>query len=131
MGSNVKSSISRLLVAISVGLVTAFAVGSAVAAPDAETKRRPAVAMTSESPVVVAGRGFVGRERISLRVVIGNRAYSRALRATVAGTFRATFAEADAQCHPYTVTAVGRAGTRATQTRRFNIPPPCGIDPQP
>jgi hypothetical protein len=130
-GSYVKSPISAFVIVISMGLVAAVAVATAGAARDAETKRRPAVVMTSEYPVVVAGRGFVGRERITLRVVTGSGAYAKALRATVAGTFRATFADADAQCYPYTVTAVGRAGSRAVQTRRFNIPPPCGIDPQP
>jgi hypothetical protein len=131
MGSTVKSRISRVVFLIAVGLVPVAVSGAAVAAPATETKRRPAVVVTNEDPVVVAGRGFLGRERISLRVAIGSRVFSRNLRATSAGTFRATFAEADAQCHPFSVTAVGRSGSRATQTRRFNIPPPCGMDPTP
>jgi hypothetical protein len=116
---------------ISIGSAAVSAAGPTMAAPELEAERRTAVVMTNESPVVVAGRGFAARERIALSVRIGARAYMKALRATAAGTFRATFAQADAQCHPYTVTAVGRAGSRAVQTRRFNIPPPCGIDPQP
>lgn len=131
LGSNVKSPISRFLVAISVGVATPVVAAGAIAAPVSEEKRRPAVAVTRESPVVVAGRGFAARERVALRAVVGSRAFSTSLRATSAGTFRATFAEADANCHPYTITAVGRSGSRASQTRRFNIPPPCGMDPQP
>jgi hypothetical protein len=96
-----------------------------------EARRHPSVAVTKEDPVVVAGRGFVARERVAVRVVIGRRAFTRTVRATATGTFRATFAEADAQCHPYSVAARGGEGSRATQTRSFTIPPPCGIDPQP
>jgi hypothetical protein len=114
---------------ISLALAGILAVG-ALAAPAAETKRRPAVVVTSEDPVVVAGRGFVPRERVVLRVLVGSHAYSKQLRATALGTFRATFAEADAECHPFSVTALGGAGSRATQVRRITIPPPCGIDPQ-
>ena len=89
------------------------------------------MALTSETPVVIAGRGFRGRERISLRLVLGTQRFAKAFRATRSGTFRATFVQADASCSPFTLIAVGRAGSRATQTRRFNIPPPCGIAPQP
>jgi hypothetical protein len=130
MGSTVKSRISRVVCLISVASLAVAAAGLASAAPERETKRHPAVVVTNENPVVVAGRGFAARERVALSVRIGSRAYAKALRATPAGTFRATFAQADAQCQPYTVTAVGRSGSRAVQTRRFNIPPPCGIDPQ-
>jgi hypothetical protein len=127
MGLNVKSPISWILVALSAGALAA----GALAAPQSESTRRPVVTMTREAPIVVAGRGFVAGERIALRAVVGRRVYSRSLRATSAGAFRATFAAADAKCRPYTVTAVGRSGTRASETRRFNIPPPCGMDPQP
>jgi hypothetical protein len=131
MGSNVKSLISRILVAISVVLLAIVLTAGAVAASPGESTRRPVVTMTREAPVVIAGRGFAARERIALRAVVGRRAYSKSVLATSAGAFRATFAEADAKCHPYTVTAVGRSGSRATQTRRFNIPPPCGMELQP
>lgn len=131
MGSNVKSRISRFLVAISAVALGLAVAGTAFAASDIETKRRPAVVVTREAPVVVAGRGFLRGERVALKVVIGSRAFKRTLRATTAGTFRATIAEADAKCHPYTVTAVGAQGTRAMQTRSFNIPPPCGMEEQP
>ena len=116
--------------------VTLLVVALVVAAPapastDRETKRLPSVAVTSEAPIVVVGRGFRSRERISLRLTVGNETFSRVLRATAAGRFRAAFAQVDASCYPFSVVAVGRAGSRATQTRRFTIPPPCGIAPQP
>jgi hypothetical protein len=130
MGLIVKSPISRLLFAISATALAAVVVGGGTArATDA--KRPPSVAVTKEQPVVVAGRGFLARERIALRVVIDSRTFSRTLRATSTGTFRATFEQADAKCHPYTVTARGGSGSRASQTRSFNIPPPCGIASQP
>jgi hypothetical protein len=128
-GSIVKSPISRVLFAISLLALTVIAAGSAAGATDA--RRHPSVAVTKEDPVIVAGRGFVARERVALRVVIGGRAFGRTVRATPTGSFRATFAEADAQCNPYSVVARGGEGSRATQTRSFSIPPPCGIDPQP
>lgn len=135
-GEYVKSPISRIRVAISASVLavavagSAVAVaGSAVAATDA--KRHPFVAVANEAPVVVTGRGFVARERIRLRLAIGSRVFAKGVRATAAGTFRAAFAETDAQCQPYSITAVGGFGSRATQTRRFNIPPPCGVEPQP
>jgi hypothetical protein len=131
LGSNVKSWISRLLFAISVAALSVGVAGSALAASDIETKRRPVVVVTREAPFVVSGRSFRARERVALRAVIGSRVYTRNLRATATGTFRATFEAADAACHPYTVTARGDAGSRAAQTRRFDIPPPCGMEPQP
>jgi hypothetical protein len=130
MGLIVKSWISRILFVISLGLL-AIVLTAGAAASASESTRRPVVTVTREAPVVVTGRGFAAGERIALRVVVERRAYSKTLRATSAGTFRATFAEADAKCHPYTVTAVGRSGSRASQRRSFSIPPPCGIAPQP
>jgi hypothetical protein len=131
MGSIVKSHISRFLVAISAVALGVAVAGTALGASDIQTKRRPAVVMTREAPVVVSGRGFQRGERVALKVAIGSRAYKRTVRAGTTGTFRATLAEADAKCHPYTITAVGARGTRATQTRTFNIPPPCGMEEQP
>jgi hypothetical protein len=129
LGCIVKSSISRVLFAISLFALTAVAAGSAIGATEA--RRHPSVAVTREDPVIVAGRSFAARERVALRVVIGSRAFTRTVRATAIGSFRATFAEADAECHPYSVTARGGEGSRATQTRSFSIPPPCGIATQP
>lgn len=104
---------------------------AASAAAGPERKSRPSVALVKESPVVVSGRGFARLERVVLRVSVAGRAYRRTLRATAAGTFRATFESADADCKPFTVTAAGGTGSRAMQTRRFTVPPPCGIAPQP
>jgi hypothetical protein len=112
-------------------LVAAAAVATTTALAASEAKRRPHVAVTKQDPVVVAGRYFAARERISVRLTVNGLPYAKRLRATRAGTFRATFAEADAQCQPFTVSARGATGSRATQTRTFNIPPPCGIAPQP
>lgn len=128
-GEYVKSPISRIRVAISASVLAVAVAGSAAAATDA--KRHPFVAVANEAPVVITGRGFAARERIRLRLAIGSRVFAKGVRATAAGTFRAAFSETDAQCQPYSITAVGGFGSRATQTRRFNIPPPCGVEPQP
>ena len=121
----VRADVSTALV-----VTLVLAAGTASAGAGVE-KRKPAVSVTSEAPVIVTGRGFAARERIVLRVSFGGHLLTRRLRATRRGTFRAAFADTDASCYPFTVVATGSAGSRATRTRRFTIPPPCGIAPQP
>lgn len=121
----------RAAVSTSLAVALVLAAGAASAAGGDVAKRKPVVSVTNEAPVVVTGRGFAIRERIVLRVSFGGHLLTRRLRATRLGTFRTAFADTDASCYPFTVTAVGGAGSRATQTRRFRIPPPCGIAPQP
>jgi hypothetical protein len=127
MRAIVKFSILGSFVAVS----AAFAVSAAgLATPASETKRRPVVTLLNDRPVAVAGRGFARGERVTLRTAVNGRQFAKTVRATVAGRFTATFAEADAACQPFAVSAVGRLGSRAT-FRRIQIPPPCGIPIQP
>jgi hypothetical protein len=116
----------------SVGAVLALLAVSAaaVATPASETKRRPVLSLLDDGPVSVAGRGFARGERVTVRTAVSGRTFAQTVRATRAGRFTATFTEADAACQPFTVTAVGRAGSRAT-FRRIEIPPPCGPPIQP
>jgi hypothetical protein len=103
---------------------------AAAATDGAEVKRRPAVAVVSESPLTVTGRGFRRFERVTVRTTVQGTAYTRRVRAGRAGRFTARFAGVDAECHPFAVTAVGGRGSRAA-AKRIGIPPPCGIVVQP
>ena len=122
MTAIVKFSILGTFTAV---LAVATLVASAVATPSTETKRRPVVALLNDAPVSVAGRGFARGERVTVRTAVSGRAFAKTVRATRAGRFTATFTEANAACQPFTVSAVGRLGSRAT-FRRIEIPPPCG-----
>jgi hypothetical protein len=123
MAAIVKFSILGSVVAV-FAVISALSVAAATA-PASETKRRPVVALLDDRPVAVAGRGFARGERVTLRTAVGGRQFAKTVRATQAGRFTATFAEADAACQPFSVSAVGRLGSRAT-FRRIEIPPPCG-----
>jgi hypothetical protein len=127
MTAIVKFSILGTFVAVSAALAVSAA---APATPGSETKRRPVVTLLSDSPVAVVGRGFARRERVTLRTAVNGRQFTKTVRATLAGRFTATFSEANAECRPFSVSAVGRLGSRAT-FRRIEIPPPCGPPIQP
>jgi hypothetical protein len=127
MAAIVKFSILGSFVAVLA--VAAFA-ASAVATPASDTKRRSAVTLLDDRPVTIAGRGFVRGERVTLRTAVNGRRFTKTVRATVAGRFTATFAEANAACQAFAVSAIGRLGSRAA-FRRIEIPPPCGPPIQP
>jgi hypothetical protein len=111
--------------------LTIVAVG-VPAIPAASATSRPTVSLTDASPATVVGRGFLARERVSVRVrPIGSDSFVKAVRSTVAGRFVVVFAdEAVPDCAGYTITAVGGQGSRAT-LRRMIPPPGCGVEPQP
>jgi hypothetical protein len=88
-------------------------------------KAKPTLVLVDSSPVVVGGRGFVRAERVTLRTGLNGRQITKRVSANRNGRFTVRLAEASAECDPFTVSAVGRAGSRATL--RFQIPPPCGI----
>jgi hypothetical protein len=127
MAAIVKFSILGTFTAV---LAVAALAGAAVATPASETKRRPVVTLLDDRPVSVAGRGFARGERVTVRTSVNGRAFAKTVRATQAGRFTATFAEANAACQPFAVSAIGRLGSRA-MFRRIEIPPPCGPPIQP
>jgi hypothetical protein len=96
-------------------------------------KRHPRISIVDQSPVLVVGRGFAARERVTLRAVQGDRQMTKRVRATAAGSFRANLGDIDdSSCSAVvSVTVVGGAGSRATAARHVAIPPPCGIVIQP
>ena len=122
MAAIVKFSILGTFTAV---LAVAALAASAVATPASETKRRAVVTLLNDRPVSVAGRGFARGERVTLRTAVNGTRFTKTVRASVAGRFTATFAEASAACQPFAVSAVGSLGSRAT-FRRIEIPPPCG-----
>ena len=103
---------------------------AAGATDGAELKRRPSIAVVSDSPLTVTGRGFRRFERVTVRTSVAGTAYMRRARAGRAGRFTARFAGVSAECHPLVITAVGGRGSRAA-AKRIRIPPPCGIVIQP
>lgn len=125
--------ISKLLV---LGVALAATVGGAAAgaatgsAP--EGKREPAIMLLSETPVALRGSGFKPRERVALRVVVANRTFTKSVRSTPAGTFTARFTQAErTECDPLSAIATGGSGSRAMLARKIDIPPACGMSPQP
>jgi hypothetical protein len=111
-----------LVAALSAALVSSAAIAAAVRSSDATSKAR--LSMVSESPLVVAGRGFKAGEWVRVVAAAPDGQFRRALSASGRGRFTAQFATS---CRPVFVTAVGRKGSRATLRIR-GIPPPCGID---
>jgi len=96
-------------------------------------KRHPHVAIVDQSPLVVVGKGFLPRERATVRASVGGEQLTKRIRATRAGSFRAELGDIDeSSCSGVVaVTVVGTAGSRATASRHVAIPPPCGIVIQP
>jgi hypothetical protein len=96
-------------------------------------KRHPRISIVDQSPVVVVGRGFAARERVTVRAIHGQARLTKTVRATAAGSFRASLGDIDdSTCSPVlSVAVVGAAGSRATAAQHIAIPPPCGIVIQP
>lgn len=109
-----------------IGLVIVLAPLVASAAP--AVGRRPSVEVVDDNPVVVEGRGFAAREKVTLRTHIAGQAYKQTVTADADGHFKAQMAETDAQCDPFRVSAAGDRKSRAVTPRR--IPPPCGMQMQ-
>ena len=123
--------ISRGLLIV-LAVLAALGAGAGAGTAGVDAKRKPVVVLLSDSPVALRGRGFAARERLTVRVTIANRIYTKRLRATALGTFTARFTEAAAtECDPLGVSVTGAAGSRAVLTRKIQIPPACGIAPQP
>ena len=130
MRRDVKFLISRIVVFISAVVLLSGAVATASSSPAAEASNRPALAVTDPSPVTVRGKNFRARERVTLRATINGRSYVRQIRATAGGAFLARFTAHWDECFPLNLSAAGASGSKAT-FRKINIPPACGVAPQP
>lgn len=122
---------------ISRGLLAAFLVvavgcGATTGTAAVDSKRKPVVVLVSDDPVSLRGRNFVPRELLTVRLSVGNRLYTKRVRATSLGMFSAQFATVAAtECDPIGVSVAGTAGSRAGLAKKIQIPAACGISPQP
>ena len=108
---------------ISIGLLLLLAASLTSAG---SARPRAKLALVDTQPLVVAGRGFAPAERVTLRTALNGRQITKKVTASRIGRFTVRLAATNADCDPFTVSAAGRAGSRA-MLRRINIPPPCGI----
>ena len=115
-------------------LISTFLVlmGIAVAGvADAEpAKQKAAVAVLSERPLKVAGQGFARGERVVVRATVATDTRAKTVVATRTGAFTVSFPELSAECRPYSVSATGRSGSRASAFPKIRIAEPCGMSPQ-
>jgi hypothetical protein len=116
----------RRVVKLSISTFLALLLGAALVISAAGSTRRGTLAVVARNPVVVTGRGFLPRERVTLRTSLGGHVYRKTVVASRIGRFTTRFADANAECSPFAVSATGARGTRAT-TRKIAIPPPCGM----
>lgn len=92
---------------------------------------RPALVLADRSPLTIAGHGFESGERIAVKVAGNGTERRKTVVADRLGRFTARWAGAVLpECRPYTASATGARGSRA-MLRRVQIPPACGIAPQP
>jgi len=103
----------RTLVVLALVLTLASALssmlGSALAAGS------PRLRAVSTEPLVVRGTGFQRAERVRVRLTLSDASFLRVVRATRAGTFRATFTTATVgKCSTFMILARGNLGSRAT-----------------
>jgi hypothetical protein len=118
----------RFLVA---AVVATVGIWVAAAAPfPADSAAKPSLSLASETPLVIAGRGFKAGERVTVVASLTQGEFRKRIAAGSSGRFRVRFRSADASCGPLYVAAVGRQGSRASLRRR-GVPGPCGIDPGP
>ena len=97
---------------------------------DEKPAGRPALTLVADTPVVLAGRGFVPGENVSVKAYGSGGRFSKSVTAGTRGKFVARFLRSNAACTPLSASAIGTKGSRAS-FRRQAIPGPCGIDPQP
>jgi hypothetical protein len=110
-------------------LAASSACSPQVASSASTAEQRPSLVVADDNPVVIAGRGFVAQERVTLQTSIAGQSYKQTVKADREGRFSTQIAEVDAACLPFTVSAAGQRGSRAVTPKR--IPPPCGVPIQP
>ena len=119
----------------SVLVVTVSVLAAAQVSAAAELRIRPTLAIAGSGPITVTGSRFVPLERVTVRLALGGQAkLSRVVIANRLGKLVVRFAGelSTTECGGFIVTAqaIGARGSSAV-VRRLEIPPPCGIAPQP
>jgi hypothetical protein len=105
-------------------LACAVAAVLAAVAASPGTATTPGAALTLErlNPPTVRGTGFHARERVRLVLHEPSGTHRRRARAGTSGAFAATFrGAAIGRCESFSITATGRAGSRARVGRRAPI----------
>jgi hypothetical protein len=88
-------------------------------APATDVKAQAKLELLGTRPVAVHGTGFRSHERVRLVLRQPSGASRRKVRGDGAGVFTATFQTARVgRCGTFSITAHGRAGSRATLLRR-------------
>ena len=102
--------------------MTRFACAVAAALAAVATAPGAALKLGGTHPVSVQGTGFHARERVRLVLHEDGEAHRRRARAGASGAFSATFkGTAIDRCEPFSITATGRAGSRARVGRRAPV----------
>jgi hypothetical protein len=122
-----------------VTLAAALAFFSASAGSVGASTPKATVAVTGADPMTVKGTGFLPRERVTVRLTVGQDSFARSPRAGARGRFAVQFDAASAiECltSAIMITTVVATGNRSGRTARARIrwvaiPPPCGYAPQP
>jgi hypothetical protein len=93
-----------------------FVVFAATGAPGvASRSERPRLATLDLAPVTVRGVYFRAREQVRVVLRVNGDVYSRRITTTVRGRFVVRYVSVTAgQCMPYTISAVGSKGSRAS-----------------
>lgn len=118
------------LAAAVLAAIAASAAFAGVFRSDESGVAKATLTLVGEAPVVLAGRGFVPGESVTVKVNGIGGPLSRSVTAARRGGFTVRFLRADAACGPLRASAVGTKGSRAS-LRRHTIPPPCGVPIQP
>jgi hypothetical protein len=102
--------------------MTRFACAVAAALAAVATAPGASLNLGGTHPVSVRGEGFHARERVRLVLHEGGDTHRRRARAGASGAFSATFkGTAIDRCEPFSITATGRAGSRARVGRRAPV----------
>jgi hypothetical protein len=111
-------------------LIVAIASVAAIAAPaQGQTARTPTLKVVDTHPLVVAGTGFVPRERVTVTALTSLGPRFVPTRATARGAFRVLVGRFTQPCgKPFAVRARGTAGSRAMVLLEALpcVPPPIG-----
>ena len=119
MPRSVNVSISALII-----VLACFAIATTAGAT---ATRQPQISVSdTSSALLVSGRGFLPRERVTVRATQGDASTTRTVRAATTGRFSAELPETGAGCGPLLVSATGSRGSTAV-FRRSRIADPCGI----
>lgn len=109
---------------MTLGALAGLGVGGSEPA-SAEATRQAALRLADREPLLLKGSRFFSGERVRVVVTVDGRRHARRIRASRAGTFTATFAEAHLdRCAGFLATAVGERGSRAALKQPQPLCPP-------